>query len=262
MVLISNQVRKRGRDMLLTLAMTETRAVSGWIASGILLLVVIGLIITRPRSSEPRSSEPPASQPRRFTISAWLIIGVFFAAFILVGAALEFGRGTNGLAIAIPLLLVAGVLILVDAVAVLVVIFMRHGLANRDYALALPDGSIRAIIALALIVMFAVLAVYLYSAAPVSNTAQADLAKQLVTTLSTLIVALASFYFGSSTTASAHEKAKSQEPRAPDIATVLDAANPIPGTPRDASKDTPKEASRDLPKETLRTRLKGLLTSK
>jgi hypothetical protein len=51
-------------------------------------------------------------------------------------------EAAGGWATSVILLLIAGVLILVDAVAVLVVIFMRHGLANRDYALALPDGSI------------------------------------------------------------------------------------------------------------------------
>jgi hypothetical protein len=157
---------------------------------------------------------------------------------LFVGAAIGFGRGNNPpIAIVIPLLLIAGVLVLVDAVAVLVVIFMRHGLANRDYALALPDGSIRAIIALALIVLFAVLAVYLYVGSN-DQTAKADLAKQLVTTLSTLIVALASFYFGSSTTASAHAKAVGREPQPPDKGTVVDV--PLPSTPEGTPEGTPE----------------------
>jgi hypothetical protein len=216
-------------DMGFTLALTTTEAAGGWVFSAILFLAVIILIVTlirirRSPASQTAVAQTPASGSRRFTISAWLIVGVFLAAFLLVGAALEFGRGQNSHdAIVVPLLLIAGVLILVDAVATLVVIFMRHGLANRDYALALPDGSIRAIIALALIVMFAVLAVYLYANA---NTANADLAKQLVTTLSTLIVALVSFYFGSSTTASAHEKAGNKTPQAPDPASMLDAGGP------------------------------------
>jgi uncharacterized membrane protein len=216
--------------MRFTLALTTTEAAGGWVFSAILLLAVIILIVTliriqRSRASQTAVPQTPAPRSRRFTISAWLIVGVFLAAFLLVAAALEFGRGQNSHdTIVVPLLLIAGVLILVDAVATLVVIFMRHGLANRDYALALPDGSIRAIIALALIVMFAVLAVYLYANA---NTGNADLAKQLVTTLSTLIVALASFYFGSSTTASAHEKAGNKTPRVPDRASMLDAGGPL-----------------------------------
>ena len=235
--------------MRFTLALRETEAVSGWtlgswILSAFLLLIVIilGVLVVKFRAAS--KSQPPERQvtksPRRST-STWLIIGVFFISLLFVGAAIGFGRGKNPpLAIVIPLLLIAGILILVDAVAVLVVIFMRHGLANRDYALALPDGSIRAIIALALIVLFAVLAVYLYVGSA-DQTAKADLAKQLVTTLSTLIVALASFYFGSSTTASAHAKALNRDPRTPDKATAVDA--PVQSTSEGTPEGTPEDTT-------------------
>jgi hypothetical protein len=59
----------------------------------------------------------------------------------------------------------------------------------------LPRGSIRAAIALALILVFVILSVYLYSTLQGSPDAP-DIAKQLITTLGTLVVAVAAFYFG------------------------------------------------------------------
>jgi hypothetical protein len=58
-----------------------------------------------------------------------------------------------------PLLLVAGVVALVLVVAVLVGLFKRMGLTNAAYPLGLPNGSISAIIALMLILVFAMLSV-------------------------------------------------------------------------------------------------------
>ena len=144
--------------------------------------------------------------------------------------------------LALTIVIVASVVILLLGLAVTAVIFRRLGLHSRDHAMGLPEGSIRAIIALMLIVIFAVIAVFLISnvdnqskAAPVTNLtkAQADafpgedvfktirsgtsssgaptytvilkgdepaslaLSQQLLTTLGTLVVAVASFYFGS-----------------------------------------------------------------
>jgi hypothetical protein len=72
--------------------------------------------------------------------------------------------------------------------------------------LGLPEGSIRALIALGLILLFFILAVFLYAdllhGTPGNpgphGSAGVDIAKQLATTISTLVVAIASFYFGSS----------------------------------------------------------------
>jgi len=82
-----------------------------------------------------------------------------------------------------------------------VVAVFFHGLQLNDKteALGLPRGSIRAFIAIALILIFAIMSIYLYTAMSTGKgtPASADLAKQLVTTVSTLVVAISAFYFGS-----------------------------------------------------------------
>ena len=144
-----------------------------------------------------------------------------------------------------PLLLVAGVCTLVLVIAVLVGIFQLLDLTDRRYALGLPNGSISAIIALMLILVFAMLSVLVQinmdpsirtirdltqsqvDQLPASeiiykecsaegrclvdrlvprSAATVDIGKQLVTTVSTLVVAISAFYFGSVQTASVASK--------------------------------------------------------
>ncbi|MCX7068415.1 MAG: Yip1 family protein [Methylococcales bacterium] len=66
-------------------------------------------------------------------------------------------------AIKLPLLIIAGLSILIVLLAILTMSFWSLGLTNKDQALGLPEGSIRAVIALALVVIFSILAVFLYS---------------------------------------------------------------------------------------------------
>jgi hypothetical protein len=63
----------------------------------------------------------------------------------------------------LPLLAIAGVLILLLALAVTAVAFATFGLDNKNEALALPPGSVRAVIALSLVVIFSILTVFLYA---------------------------------------------------------------------------------------------------
>lgn len=147
----------------------------------------------------------------------------------------------------LPVLLLVGVVALMCAIAVTTIVFGRLELTNWREPLGLPAGSVRAIIALMLIVMFFITALFLYAdlgttqpdrtlrgmsqafldslpkedligATPIPaatpggpvtfdivlagagrNAAAVDVAKQLVTTVSTLVVAVAAFYFGAST---------------------------------------------------------------
>lgn len=136
--------------------------------------------------------------------------------------------------------LVFGVIVLILVLTFATFIFSALGLSNPIHSLGLPEGSIRAVIALSLILIFMISSVFLYyyvagpivfrssnitenqiMALPngsiveidrvysVNNTtlynvsvtrertkASEDLAKQLVTTVSTLAVAVAGFYFG------------------------------------------------------------------
>lgn len=167
--------------------------------------------------------------------------------------------------ITLPLLIIGGVLVLLLTLGLMSVLFETRGLSNRDHALALPEGSVRAVIALTLILLFGIVAIFLYGSmsrsgmieerqlsaeervgflAKVSpsqilvdrlsspaipavaaidgkaevpeipakynilyrvplNPASEDLAKQLVVLLGTLVTAVASFYFGANSVASA-----------------------------------------------------------
>jgi len=52
--------------------------------------------------------------------------------------------------------------VLIFMLTVVAMIFRALGLANGELAMGLPDGSIRAVIALSLIVLFAILSIFLY----------------------------------------------------------------------------------------------------
>src|SRR5262249_55223810 len=75
--------------------------------------------------------------------------------------------------IRLPLLAIAGVVVLFATLALVSVSFATFGLQDPKQALALPEGSVRAAIALALIVLFAVLTVYLYASAASSGVSSA-----------------------------------------------------------------------------------------
>jgi hypothetical protein len=150
-------------------------------------------------------------------------------------------------------IIVIGVLLLVVALTVMTLFFASRQLTDRNQPLGLPEGSIRAVIALMLIVIFAVAAIFLYSniAVPYGATLQAltsdqlkqipvtdmlseklnadnttytvvvvvrksaaseDFAKQLLTVISTLVVSISSFYFGSRVSETAHADEKSPTP--------------------------------------------------
>jgi hypothetical protein len=63
----------------------------------------------------------------------------------------------------LPILAIAGVVVLVLMLTIVTAVFWWLGLSNSTQALGLPEGSIRAVIALSLIVLFAILAIYLYA---------------------------------------------------------------------------------------------------
>jgi len=62
----------------------------------------------------------------------------------------------------LPLIAIGGVILLILLLTSVAMIFSILGLANKDQAMGLPEGSIRAVIALSLIVLFAILSVFLY----------------------------------------------------------------------------------------------------
>ena len=62
----------------------------------------------------------------------------------------------------LPLLAIGGVIVLILVLTIVSMVFSILGLTNKDQAMGLPEGSIRSVIAISLIVLFAILAVFLY----------------------------------------------------------------------------------------------------
>lgn len=138
--------------------------------------------------------------------------------------------------IALPILLSSGLISLLAILTITVAVLAALGLSDPNRAFGLPEGTIRAVIALSLILIFAIMSVFFYqilSKPPTTQTVLTktqfadipgkeiifskpvdgqpgffevqrvypnesgdDFAKQLLTTISTLLVAVAGFYFG------------------------------------------------------------------
>jgi hypothetical protein len=170
--------------------------------------------------------------------------GVLIAVFVVL-AIWIFHNKNIGPELKLPLVVIFGVVVLLMVIGLLTFSFSQLNLASAGQALGLPDGSVRAIIALMLLVLFTIVGIFLYNSVasgPVqsvqkvnetqltelrkqvvvvltlpegaglstvyfrpSSPAGEDIAKQLITLLGTLVTAVASFYFGSAAVSSAHE---------------------------------------------------------
>jgi hypothetical protein len=90
----------------------------------------------------------------------------FGAIALVIALALLFKElenfGTDVVGASLPLIAIGGVIVLILLLTIVAMIFSALGLANKDQAMGLPEGSIRAVIALSLIVLFIILAVFLY----------------------------------------------------------------------------------------------------
>jgi hypothetical protein len=141
----------------------------------------------------------------------------------------------------LPTLLILGVVALLSVLGSMVFLFNRSGMAPRNLALGLPDGTVSAVIALLLIIIFSITSVYLYGSLSRAETegtfdtdvsaeeldklpqdqlisvsengdgtffvtrtvplrASQDLAKQILSVVGTLLVAIVGFYFGQRST--------------------------------------------------------------
>lgn len=85
--------------------------------------------------------------------------------------------------VSLPILAIAGVLVLLGGLALVAVSFTLMNMSNPMEALALPSGSIRAVIALSLVVLFAILTVFLYSSLQRSGKLQSNLVSVSPTTV-------------------------------------------------------------------------------
>ena len=108
--------------------------------------------------------------------------------------------------IVLGLIIVLGVSILTSLLFMMAAGFNTLDLSDDKEALGLPPGSIRAMIALLLILVWAIISIYVFrfvafGSGGTTGGASADgvkLAQQLFTTMSTLVVAISAFYFGTS----------------------------------------------------------------
>lgn len=120
-------------------------------------------------------------------------------AAVVVGATRVLHRNVNLYypEYALPVILIVGLIGLLAVLSMMVAIFRRFRLVSPEFPLGLPEGSIQAVIALSLILIFAIIGVYLHATA--QGEQQDEISTQLLTTISTLVVAVAGFYFGSKT---------------------------------------------------------------
>jgi hypothetical protein len=114
------------------------------------------------------TDKPDASQSANINNSSGSATAGAFAAglalVVLPSAALILGIHPleDHSMVGLPILAIFGIMILFGALALISTVFARLGLSAQSEALALPPGSIRAAIALALIVLFALISVMLY----------------------------------------------------------------------------------------------------
>jgi hypothetical protein len=93
-------------------------------------------------------------------------LGVGFVLVFLPAAVLMLGLGLGLFdemrLVGLPMLAIFGIIILFGTLALVAMLFQSLGLTNCDEPLALPQGSIRAAIALSLIVLFAIISIMLF----------------------------------------------------------------------------------------------------
>lgn len=207
-----------------------------------------------------RLEDPRWSAVQALVISAFVTVGVLAS---LAGLLVLLSRTSSGPESSLSLVFVSAAVVLILVVCTLTIVLKRLRLTNSEEPMGLPRGSIRAVIALLLILLFFIAAIFLfnstllggernasrsiqgmdsarYSAIPTdqiisatprsvgtdtvydvvlypssSGTATSDdLAKQLVTTLATLVTAVAAFYFGANSVRGAAKDAAAAAPAA------------------------------------------------
>jgi hypothetical protein len=141
-----------------------------------------------------------SAQARTWLFTALAGVALFLAtAAVLIGAVWAIGEIGADPDIKLATVFIFGLAFLLTIISGIVASFSALKLTNPRTALGLPEGSIRAIIALVLVLIFVVLAIYLIEAVflekGTSDQAR-NAATQLLATVGTLVAAVAAFYFG------------------------------------------------------------------
>ena len=97
-------------------------------------------------------------------VGALVLVGVIIGIFSLLTKLITPDKSSS-----LALLAIGGVLVLIFMLTAVAMVFSALGLANKELAMGLPEGSIRAVIALSLIVLFAILSVFLYQGISATN---------------------------------------------------------------------------------------------
>jgi hypothetical protein len=105
-----------------------------------------------------REQRETAMETLKYYGAPILLVVVILLAFILL-IFLSQSPPTGGV---LSLLAIGGVIVLILMLTAVAMIFSGLGLTDKTQAMGLPDGSIRSVIALSLIVLFAILSVFLY----------------------------------------------------------------------------------------------------
>ena len=100
-------------------------------------------------------------------LSAVVLVGSLLGVLLVLGTIYIWlaNKGILFPDFALPMLLLAGVVLFLGAIAVLVNVYRSIGLQDQQHALGLPEGSVRAIIALILVFLFFVAVTFIYSSA-------------------------------------------------------------------------------------------------
>lgn len=156
------------------------------------------------------NTQPTISQRIWDVISSSTFVGllVFLGSLIGIGILIWVVVTKSSVGLGLPLLALLSVLLLLAALLVFTTLIHLIGLSDSKSALGLPEGSVRALLALALLGLFAVMASSVLPGPTGSGPAAAsgqqpdDFAKQMLTLVGTLMTAVISFYFGSSSSSS------------------------------------------------------------
>jgi hypothetical protein len=99
---------------------------------------------------------------RQWPTAVAITLGVMVVGVLILIVTTLARQPAQGPDVLLPLLVIAGTIFLLTTLAIVSLLFAVFGLADQKQALALPDGSIRAVIAVSLIVLFAIVTIFLY----------------------------------------------------------------------------------------------------
>jgi hypothetical protein len=98
-----------------------------------------------------------------------LMIAIVVAAIaFLIGIGIFLAKNAEGLfnrgpELVLPILIITGVLVLLVTLSLTAFVFAIMDISDKTQALALPEGSVRAVLALSLVVLFPIVSIFLYS---------------------------------------------------------------------------------------------------